>query len=616
MSRLWSVIAKLFRGIVKALTLVRQTALALLTAVVVLALFGAFNPTVQPFPARALLELAPSGVLVDQLSYRDPFSELLDPDGSPPETLLRELIGAVDAAANDPAITAMVLRTERMSGADTSKILELGDALLRFRASGKSIIASADYYNQGQYLLASHADRIQLHHLGEVEIDSVRAQRSYFADLLERLKIDIHLFRAGEFKDAAEPLVRSTMSDNSRQQLQRLVDQRWELISARIAANRSLPRGALDDLLINLESKLDDAGGSAATLAERSGLVDAVAGRIGLDQQLDDWSKQLPAAPADGWPLVDVAEYSARLRSRQSSNGAVITVVTAAGEILDGEQSAGAIGGDSSAAQLLALLDEAPQAVVLRIDSPGGSAFASELIREALDELRHAGIPVVVSMGSTAASGGYWIATGADHVVAQPSTLTGSIGVFGLLPTAQRGFAALGINHQQVSSTPAAPNYHPQQSLSPAATRLIQRGVDNLYQRFLTLVAEARQQPLETVAELAGGRIWTGSDAHALGLVDQLGGLKEAIQAAADSAGLSEYRIDYDSPELTLWEQLAVAVNDQLRAALSTTSALTSLRQLVAPALPSGVLSSAAQLQKSFNDPHGRYLLCTLCAAN
>ena len=622
MKRLWRALTTLLRGIGSALRWLRRLALTAITLVVVLALFGQLNRPAPSLPDSAVLALAPSGQLVDQLSYIDPFNELLNPTAAPAETLLPEFIAVIDHAANNPAITAVVLDTQQLQSADMAKILELGDALLRFRASGKPIVATADSYDSYQYLLASHADRIFMHHFGAVEISSMQAQRSYFADLLERLQIDFHLFRAGEFKDAVEPLTRSGMSASSRQQLQRLVDQRWQLYSDRISTNRNLPRGAVDDLVANYADKLRASGGDFARLAEQSGLVDSLSDRSQRRTLIADWlrAQSADAAPRGEPEQVDSASYAAWLRrnDQQRSAPATVIVYTAAGEILDGQQSAGQIGGDSSAEQLQELVKqqlraEQPTALVVRIDSPGGSACASEVVREQLQFARDHGMAVVVSMGSTAASGGYWIATGADYLVAQPATLTGSIGVFGLVPTVNRGLESLGVNFEQVSSSPAAAAYHPQQPLSEAAAAIFQSSVDGLYQRFLQRVSDARQLSLSQTEQLAGGQVWSGGDALELGLVDRLGGLDQAIDAAAEIAGFSDYQVTHYQPQLTPWEQFVTTLNQQLSAFSARSELAALLSPLLGGAALPGTAQSLGQLRDSLNDPQARYLLCTLC---
>lgn len=629
MSKIWHFIVALFSAISTTLRWLRRAALTVVTVAVLLAVFGQFNTPPLSLPESAVLKISPAGLLVDQLSYSDPFGELMTPDAAPAETLLHELIAVIDHAASNPQITAIHLQTDRLAGADIAKIIELGNALLRFRDSGKPVVASADYFNQYQYLLASHANAVFLHQFGGLEISGIQAQRSYFADLLDRLKVDIHLFRAGDFKDAVEPLVSSTMSDNSRSQLQRLVDQRWELYRDRVTANRQLPQGALDELIGNFADTLRAANGDAATVALNSGLVDGIGNRNQLKVSRDNWlvqhhsEQELSDGVKAGFSrvAVEMSRYAHWMPAQQTANSsqADIIVYTASGQILDGQHSAGTIGGDSSAQHLKeifeqAILSERPTAVVVRIDSPGGSAFASEIVREKIDFLRLHNIPVAISMGSTAASGGYWIATGADYIVAQAATLTGSIGVFGLVPTIDRSLAALGINSAQVSSSPTAANYHPQQPLSDTAATIFQSSVDGLYSRFLQHVSASRGLTLERADEIAQGQVWSGEDALELGLVDQMGGLQTAVAAAAKLLGVESYRIIHFEPELTPWEQFAVAISEQfqiLTAQLQFGGQL--LQSLSGETRSALATTSLEQFQRSFNDPQGRYLLCTLC---
>ncbi|MFZ5653102.1 MAG: signal peptide peptidase SppA [Pseudomonadota bacterium] len=542
-------VRRLARGVGRLFRLVATVLRGLLALVVILVLINLFGSRLAPLPASALLRVAPEGELVERLSYPDPRA-LLAPDAGPaPETRVGDLVEAIDAAAGDARIRGIVLELGELRGGGIDKLDAVGAALQRFRAAAKPVIAIGDDFSQQQYYLASHADEIHLNPLGHVLITGFGSYRLYFREALDRLRIHFHVFRVGDYKDAVEPLTGTGMSTASRAHTRAWLEELWAHYRSGIEARRKLPPGALDTYIDRLDAKLAAAGGDGAGLALQEGLVDRVSTRPEIIAQLQALSGMAGDGSAarefrDGYPQVEVPTYLSHLR-RLPAGGPDrprIGVLIAAGPMYDGEQPPDAIGGDSFARLVRkAREQDRLSALVVRIDSPGGSAFAADLIRRELLATQAAGIPVVASMGSLAASGGYWIAAEADEIWAEPTTLTGSIGVFGIVPTFEDSLAALGIHSDGTGTHALAGDLRADRPLSPQVEQLMQTSVEHLYRRFVALVAEGRDQDPAAVDAIAQGKVWTGRQAQRLGLVDQLGSLPDAVAAAARLAGVEDY---------------------------------------------------------------------------
>lgn len=507
-----------------------------------------------PLPERAPLRLDISGFLVDQRSYIDPVAQFLTQgQGGAAETLVRDVVRAINAAADDPRVTELVLELGSFAGGDISKLEEIGQALSRFKDSGKKIVAVSGFYSQAQYYLASYADEIFMHPMGSVLLTGYGSYRNYFADAIDKLDINLHVFRAGNYKDAAEPFTRMSMSEESREHNSQWIDQLWGIYTSRVEAQRQLPRDAINDYVSNLDQHLMTVNGDTAALAIQNNLVDQLATlpevreifieRYGYDEH------------SDHYQAISFSRYLEQLDRQPNRARSSIGLIVASGIIYDGYQPPGNIGGDS----LAALIREAREvrdidALVLRIDSGGGSAFASELIRNELEATRAAGIPILVSMGSVAASGGYWIAASADEIWATPATITGSIGVFSLFPTFENTLDKLGINTDGYGTSPLADSSRLDMPLDPVAARVLQQNVDAIYDRFINIVAEGRGISTESVHALAQGRVWSGTAAHEFGLVDELGYLDDVLEAAAAKIGAETYRVELIESPLTAWE--------------------------------------------------------------
>ena len=582
-----------------------------------LMLTGLFADDIQPMPDSGALYLAPSGVLVDQKTTIDPLGEILsETSQQDSETLVRDIVEAVNAAASDRRITHLVLDTDYMTGASLSKLEEISVALLQFKKSGKPIIAVADNLSQSQYYLAAHADEILLNPLGSVMITGFGSNRSFFKDALDKLKINIHIFRVGKFKSAVEPYIGNSMSPESRQETTTLLTELWQFYGSQVEQLRGLPAGTIHSYADNLHSNLKAIFGNASALAKEQDLIDQIATRSEMHSYLNEM-----IASTDGYfnhiglkgylNHVRLGKFTSAEAQRQK-----IALIVAAGNIVDGEQPEGTVGGDTLAGIFADVRDNDDiKAVVLRIDSPGGSAFASEVIRDAMAATREQGIPIVVSMGSYAASGGYWIATEADRVLAMPTTITGSIGVYGVIPTMEDSLAALGIYSDAVNTTANASLLQLNRPMTEQAKIIFQSGVDNVYSRFITLVANARNSTPKAVHEIAQGQVWTGQKALQLGLIDQLGDLNDAIVEAAELADLSEYSVTYQRKPLTFYEQFLAEINGNIRASLAGLGV--NIEQ--ASWLPDSLRQQAVSLLKPFalldqlTDPRGVYLYCDDC---
>ena len=607
------IIRRFFRFIGSIVTGIRYLFSLLFVGLFLMLIVGMFAEDIQPIPDKGALYLAPSGVLVDQKTYTDPFDQILMGNSqSDSETLVRDVIEALDTARIDSRITHLLLDTDYMAGGGISKLEEISSALMRFKSSGKPIIAVGDNFNQQQYFLAAHADEILLNPLGSVSIAGFGLYNSYFKEALDKLNINMHVFRVGDYKSAVEPFLRNNMSANVKQESRELVDSLWQFYSSQVEHLRGLPDGAIDDFANNLHLKLQAANGDTSALAKQQNLVDQIATRTQMFAYLNE---VLPGTDGE-FDSINMKAYlnHNRLTSRTSAAAKAhkVALVVAKGSIVDGEQPEGTIGGDTLASIFARLRDEDEvKAVVLRIDSGGGSAFASDIIRDAISATQKKGIPVVVSMGSYAASGGYWIAADADRVLALSTTLTGSIGVFGIAPTVEDSLAALGIYSDGVGTTDIAGMMRLDRPMTQQSEMIFQAGVDNIYTRFITLVADGRNSTPAAVHEIAQGRVWTGEKALGLGLVDQLGDLNDAIKVAADLANLAEYEVDYRRKPLTVYEQLLMEMSSNISASftgLGINSWLpNSLRQ------QAKVILKPLQVLDTLTDPRGIYLYCDNC---
>lgn len=608
-------IRRIFGAIGGGITWFRNTLMNIFFLLILLLLIAAIGSNApKPLPDHFALRIAPSGILVDQRSYTDPASLLLsedDPQDS--ETVVRDLVEAINKATTDDRVTMIVIEPGNMLAGGISKLNEIGQALRNFKASGKKVVAAADYYSQDQYYLASFADEIYMHEMGAIELTGYGRFMSYYKTALDKLGITIHAFRSGKYKDFLEPFLRDDMSEESREHNSEWINSLWGAYSAHIESARKLEPGALKDYINNMDAHLALTSGDAAKLTLEKGLVDKLLSRQDIERELVQLAGK--NNEDDGYKGVDVKAYLADARLTPELAADKVGLIVASGTISDGEQPDGAIGGDT----MLELLrqvqkDDAIKALVIRVDSGGGSAFASEIIRSEIMAVRNKGTPVFISMGSVAASGGYWISTAADQIWALPTTITGSIGVFGAFPTMEKTLQRMGINSDGVATTELAGSMSIARPLSPKIKNIVQQGVDNIYQRFIKLVADSRAQTPEQIDVIAQGHVWTGSKALELGLVDKLGTLQDTIVAVAEKAELKEYKVELIERPLSPQEAFLRELANGSASALTPKTLLEKFSSLQMLNDLSPVLKPLHELA-TMRDPQGIYVKCLECVA-
>src|SRR5271156_3466462 len=574
-------------------------------------LLAALPASVPTVPKSAALLIAPEGELVEQLSS-DPLRRAFgQASGGPaPETLLRDVIDAIGSAKSDSRIKLIVLDLGALNSSGLSKLQEIGAALREFRATGKRVVVAADSLDQTQYYLAAQAGEVYLDPMGLVYLDGFSYYRMFLKDAIDKLGVDVNIFRAGTFKSYTDQFSRSDMAASERDESSVWLEALWNAYQQDVTRARSLPAGALNEFIMEEPASLAAVNGDAAKLALQRGLVTALKSR----RQMADELQVLVGEDEDthSFNSIGMSQYLASIRSKhvlKSKSDSKVGIVVASGEILDGHQPPGTIGGESTAELLRqARYDNAVKAVVLRVDSPGGSMFASEQILREVQTLRKAGKPVVVSMSTYAASGGYYISAAANQIFASPTTLTGSIGVFSVVPTFQRTLEKLGVKVDGLGTTPLAGDMREDRALTPATRQILQTSVEHAYAEFLHRVGDGRKKSVEDVDKIAQGRVWAGVDAQRIGLGDHLGGLKDAIDAAAKLAELgTDYDIDYIEPQLSLREELLM----QLR---SETLHIAQVAGFIPPRgdlerVLDPVLEQARAIAK-LNDPRGLYAYC------
>lgn len=614
---------RFFGGLWRGLDAVRRVLHLLLLLALLVAAVGAYEASQGPrLPALAALVIRPSGQIVEQLSGVPVQRVVSEAQGQgAPETLLWDLTSAIRAASADRRIGALVLETDDLGASGQVKLEELADAIRDFRRSGKKVIAFGHAFTQSQYLLAAQADEVYLDPLGAVLLDGYARYRLYFRDALKKYAVDMHLFRVGKYKSAEEPFIRDDMSPADREESQAYLAALWQGYGRAIARARKLSDDAVASYADHYVAEVLAAGGDTAQVAKASGLVTD----LRTEPQVEERISQLVGADPGGrgFRQVSVEDYlhASRAVQRERGRAAAVGVIIASGDILDGRQPPGTIGGESTSALLReARLDSQIKAVVLRVDSPGGSVLASDQIYRAVLALEQDGKPVVVSMSDVAASGGYYVAAGANEIVASANTITGSIGVFAAFPTFSRTLAKFGVHVDGVGTTPLAGAARLDRPVSPAVGKLVQSVVDHSYQQFLARVAKGRGKPVESIDAIAQGRVWAGSDALRIGLVDRLGDFEDATQDAARRAGLkAPYGVRRIEPPLSWLEQLLLQLHGQSRSLLAQLGMFknASLSSLQMP--PGGWLQSLAPLEQQLarwahlSSRNGLYAYC-FCA--
>jgi protease-4 len=587
----------------------------LLLLIVFGVLWGAFSRSIPLVPAKAALVVAPQGPLVEQLSG-DPLERAVAESlrQAPAETLLRDVVDSIEAAADDARISALYLDLSGMERSGVAKLQEVARAIDVFRESGKPVIAYGDFYDQPHYYLAAHADEIYLDPKGMVYVDGFANYGLFVKDALDKLAIDINVFRVGQYKSAFETFTRNDMSAEEREESLAWLGSLWGTYKDDVAKARGFEPEVLQAYADEAAAGLRSAEGSLAKMALDAGLVTALEGRFAVEERL----AEITGEDDNGgiYVGVDHEAYLTNVRSQEALSrepADVVAVIVAAGEILPGEQPPGMVGADTLAWQLRdAREDEAVKAVVLRIDSPGGSVFASEVIRREVAALREAGKPVVASMSSLAASGGYYIAMDCDRIVASPATLTGSIGVIAMFPTFQRTMEKLGVHSDGVGTTALSGEFRGDRPLGEVSREILQQSIEFEYREFIGHVAESRKKSVEQVDALAQGRVWSGADALGLGLVDALGGYQDAIELAGDLAKLGDdYTVDYPVAEGGLGEMFGLRIRGAAASLVAPLLPRSVLPQL--PAVLSPIMAEAQRLAR-LTDPRSLYAYCLACS--
>ncbi|MGP3594257.1 signal peptide peptidase SppA [Vagococcus sp. WN89Y] len=614
MRTLWRIIAGFFRWTWRLLNFIRNLVLNIFFILLVLVCVGVWmqlNNGKAEHSSRGALLLDISGVIVDKPSSSSRLGALgRQFFGASSDRLqensLFDIVETIRQAQADRNITGIVMDLKNFAGADQPSMQYIGKALREFRDSGKPVYAIGDNYSQGQYYLASFANKIWLSPDGVVDLHGFATNGLYYKTLLEKLKVTTHVFRVGTYKSAVEPFIRDNMSDAAREADSRWIGELWNNYLTTIAANRQItPQQVFPGADAVIEG-LRKTGGDTGKYALENKLVDELGSAPQAEKALvkqfgwDNDSKNFRAVSLYDYPL-----------KKPSDVGDTIAVVFANGAIMDGEETPGNVGGDTTASQIRdARLDPKVKAIVLRVNSPGGSVSASETIRAELVAARAAGKPVVVSMGGMAASGGYWISTPANYIIANASTLTGSIGIFGVINTLQDSLATIGVHTDGVATSPLA-DVSITKALPAQVSEMMQLSIENGYQRFITLVAKSRNSTPAQIDKIAQGHVWTGEDAKANGLVDALGDFDDALAKAAELAKLKQWHVDYYEQEPSFFDRALDSMSGSARAILP---------QALQAWLPAPLASAALEVKNEadklavFNDPQNRYALCLNCA--
>ena len=590
----------------------RRAVFNLLFLIIAIALISsAFSGSGPKIAKTTALVIKPDGQLVEQLTAKS-FKELVDETRGKKirETLLKDVIDAIDKAKDDDRVKVLVMNLSSFTGARLTKLQDVAKAITDFKTSGKKVIATADMYGQDAYYIASHADEIITHTVGGVGIEGFGRYRMYYKEGIDKLGVDVHVFKVGTYKSAVEPYLRNDMSEAAKESNEDWLGDLWRIYLDEVSAARGLKPETLDQYAQEFRQVIVDANGDTAKAALDFGLADKALTRVQLREYLIGLVGE--DEKTHSFNGVGLGSYLKTIKSDRfgrNTKGDKVAVVVARGTILDGKQPAGTIGGDSTADLIRqARNDDSVKAIVLRIDSGGGSAFASEIIRRELEKARADGKPVIASMGSVAASGGLWIATSSDQVWAHPATITGSIGIFGMVPTYQRPLEEhLGIRVDGISTAPLA-GVRLDRELPADVAETIQVMIEHGYKEFLQRVADSQDMSTAEVNEVAQGRVWSGADALTHGLVDKLGDLDDAIAAAADLAELGDdYAITYIEKEEKFRDKImrelmtgAVKYTDQNAPSVSSFDSL--LHQL----------EQAAIDFKDLNDPNHVYVLSNI----
>ena len=593
----------MFNGDLFFLTL--NSIFLLMVIFIIISIFSSIFSNNLVDPEGKALVINPAGPIVEQISGpSDPFQTLLMGEQSS-ELYVGDLLEVLEAASNDKRIKDLVLRLDNISGTGQAVLYDVGLALKKVKDSGKRIIAIGDEYSESGFYLASFADEIIMNPEGWILLDGFDRSKMYYKSFLDKLKISANVIRVGTFKSAVEPYLRDDMSDAAKEANLAYLDILWSSWVEVVSTNRSLTPESIQYLVDNTDELVKKSKKGTAEAFLNYGMIDKLLTRTEQREYMVELFGE--SETKESFNKISGGSYYQVLQDEKKTKTSdnKIAVVVARGTIMDGDQPPGTIGGDSTSRLIKdAYEDEAVKAIVLRVDSGGGGVFASEVIRQELLKAQEKGIKVIASMGNVAASGGYWISTNADEIWASHNTITGSIGIFGLLPTVDKSLKNIGINTERVSTGKLDAGGDPTKGLSPMFKNIIQAEIEHGYDKFITLVSESRGIDKKQVDNIAQGRVWAGETALELGLVDKLGNIKDAINRAAELAEIDSFVTYYPSEELNWKQQL-----------------LSSIFSISGGIIPQSVLenffvkSSLKTLSEieSFNDPKGIYLKCEDC---
>lgn len=613
-----SILRAIVFGLWRGLDVLRRFLHLIVLLVVFGFVIGALRGSVPAIPLKAALLVAPEGEIVEQ-STGDPLERAVEEARGQGhnETLLWDLTDSIRAAAKDKRIPAIAIDLEKMEGAGQPTLEELARAIHEFRATGKKVIAYGNEMTQERYYLAAQADEIYLDPMGFVLIDGYARYRTFYKEALDKLSVDVNVFRVGAYKSAVEEFTRSDMSPEDKLETNAYLGVLWSSYQDAITRARKLPADALSKYVNTLSKSVPAAGGNAAQVALEAGLVTGLKTQIEVEKRLidlvgeDDTTGSFKSVSTTDYARVAHADMKIHADGKPR-----VGVIVAAGEILDGDQPPGTVGGDSTARLIRqARLDHNIRAVVLRVNSPGGSVMASEEIYRELLAMRSAGKPVIVSMSTLAASGGYYISAPADEIWASPATLTGSIGIFAIIPTIDKTLAKIGVTVDGVGTTPLAGSLRIDRPMSDDSRALLQSQIGRGYEEFLQRVSSGRKKTRDEIDAIAQGRVWAGTDAKRLGLVDQLGSFDDAVRAAARRAKLTEYELEFVEPELSWAQELVLqlkssAAKTMVKALMDEkTMAFAHVAQRFDP------LAKEVDLLNRFTEPNKVYAYC-FCGAN
>lgn len=598
LERFWKVVGKIRSSLSNFLFLV-------ILLVISVAIVGSFFGSDLKDPEGKALVINPQGPIVEQIEGgNDPLTFLLQ--GQPQKQLLvNNLLEVLKKAKTDDRIKFIVLNLDNIYGTGQTVLFDVGQALKELREAGKIIISTGDNYDQSGYYLASFSNEIIINPDGFIFLEGLSRYRTYFKSLLEKLKVSVNLFRVGKYKSAMEPYIRNDMSEEAKEAAKAYLEVIWDSYKEVVAENRDMQPDNLQYIADNSNILIKKEKGNAAAALLKANLVDKVLNRTQtreyLQKKIGKSEDELDFNQISGGEYFQV--IASEKEVERSDNK--IAVIVAKGAILDGVQPPGAIGGDSTAKLLrTAYKDENVKAIVLRVDSGGGSAFASEVIREEILAAKTKGIPVIASMSNVAASGGYWISASANEIWASHNTITGSIGIFGFFPTFEKSLEKIGVYSDGISTTKLGGGMDPTRAINPVISDILQSTIEFGYQRFISLVAKERGMELEEVDKIAQGRVWAGSTALELGLVDKLGNLDEAIERAAELAKVDSYKTFFPSEELDWKQRIFKELFSYAMAAIPNfIESKHPLRKQ---------LNLVYELDK-FNDPRGIYAVCLNC---